>query len=79
MRGTPISDQSITNQVNRKLASRGVGSPCRVTVDTKHGQVTLSGSVRFAHQKSAAASAVKGITGVRRVVDNLVVKSQPVR
>ena len=79
MRGPQVSDKTITNQINRKLVNRGVSSPCQVAVDTKNGQVTLSGSVRFAHQKAAAMSAAQGITGVRRVVDQLIVKPQDKR
>ena len=67
-------DNRITQQVSNKLASRGFASPCRVTVDTANGQVTLSGVVQYAHQKGAAVSAISGMTGVRRVIDQMTVK-----
>ena len=67
-------DERITLAVTNKLASRGFSSPCRVTVQTSNGQVTLSGSVPYAHQKGAAASAVSGMGGVRRVVNQITVK-----
>jgi len=66
-------DDRITQQVNNKLASRGFAAPCRLTVKSSHGQVTLSGTVQYAHQKSAAVSAISGMAGVRRVIDQMTV------
>lgn len=68
------TDKAITVQVNQRLANRGVRSPCRVAVATKGGDVTLSGSVQFAHQKAASSQAASSISGVRRVINNLSVK-----
>ena len=67
-------DDRITKTIMNKLASRGFSSPCRLTVQTSNGQVTLSGMVQHAHQKSAAVSAVSGMAGVRRVIDQMTVK-----
>jgi osmotically-inducible protein OsmY len=64
-------DQTITNQVQLKLANRGIRFPCNVSVLTKKGEVTLSGTVQFAHQKSAAVQAATGVTGVKRVTDSM--------
>jgi osmotically-inducible protein OsmY len=66
-------DQTITNQVLLKLANRGIRSPCTVAVQTNKGEVTLSGTVQYSHQKAAAVQAATGITGVRRVIDNTTV------
>jgi osmotically-inducible protein OsmY len=71
--GSIAADQTITNQIMLKLANRGIRSPCKVTVQTKKGDVTLSGTVQFAHQKTAALQAATGITGVRRVTDQTTV------
>ena len=38
--------------------------------------VTLNGTVQYAHQKSAAISAISGMSGVRRVVERMMV-TQP--
>ena len=70
------ADEKITQQVINKLSGRGVGHPCRVAVNTRNGEVTLSGTVVQIHQKKLAASLVTGIHGVRRVIDLLTV--QPV-
>jgi osmotically-inducible protein OsmY len=68
--GSLAADQTITNQVLLKLANRGIRTPCNVTVQTRKGEVTLTGTVQFSHQKVAAQQAATGVTGVRRVIDN---------
>jgi osmotically-inducible protein OsmY len=72
---TPVQDKTITRQVLGKLAGRGLNAPCKVTVETNKGQVTLSGTVQYDHQKASAVQAINGISGVRRVVDRLTVKA----
>ena len=74
MVGTPIQDRTITRQVQGKLAGRGLGTPCRIAVDTSKGEVTLSGTVGTAQQKATAVQTANLISGVRRVVDRLTVK-----
>ena len=69
----PNNDR-ITKTVTNKLATRGFSSPCRVTVQTSNGQVTLSGTVQHGHQIGAATAAVSGMTGVRRVINQITVK-----
>ena len=69
--GAKGSDQDITHQVNLKLANRGIRSPCNVTVATRSGDVTLTGTVQYPHQKVGAVSAANGVRGVRRVVDQM--------
>jgi osmotically-inducible protein OsmY len=71
--GSLAADQTITNQVLLKLANRGIRTPCSVTVQTRRGEVTLSGTVQFPHQKVAALQAATGCAGVRRVIDNTTV------
>ena len=71
---TPVQDKTITRQIQSRLAGRGLISPCRIVVETMKGEVTLTGSVQYAQQKSTAVQAANGISGVRRVVDRLVVK-----
>jgi len=68
----------ISQQVTNKLTSRGIGAPCHVSVLTRNGEVTLSGTVRQGHQKSTAVQAATGIAGVRRVIDRLTVKAKAV-
>jgi osmotically-inducible protein OsmY len=69
-----IPDRVIIQQITNKLATRGVRSPCRVTVLSYRGDVTLSGTVEHAHQKGAAVGVASGVAGVKRVVDQMTIK-----
>lgn len=71
---TPVQDRTITRHVQSKLMGRGLGVPCRITVGTSKGEVTLSGSVQQPQQKATAVQLTSGISGVRRVIDRLIVK-----
>ena len=72
---TPVQDKTITRQVQGKIASRGLGSPCHIVVATVKGQVTLTGTVQQSQHKTTAVQAATGVAGVRRIVDLLVVKA----
>jgi osmotically-inducible protein OsmY len=72
---TPVTDRSIIKNVTNRLAGRGVRAPCKVAVEVRNGQVTLTGSVQHAYQKGAAVQAATMVSGVRRVIDQLVVKA----
>lgn len=74
MFGSKVPDRIILQQLTNKLASRGVRSPCHVTVQSNNGEVTLTGNVQFLHQKQAAVQVANGIAGVRRVIDQLIIK-----
>jgi osmotically-inducible protein OsmY len=66
-------DQKIISEVQLKLAKRGLRSPSSVTVSSKNGEVVLTGSVQYAHQKSAAVQTATGVTGVKRVIDQMTI------
>ena len=69
------ADIKLTQSVVNKLAMRGIRSPCKVTVTVDKGLATLTGTVTQAHQKMAAASVASGTSGIKRVVNQLVVKA----
>ncbi len=71
---TPVQDRTITRQVQSKLMGRGLGVPCRIAVETSKGEVTLSGSVQQPQQKVTAVQLTSAISGVRRVIDRLIIK-----
>ncbi len=66
-------DDRITRNVINKLASRGFGQS-HLTVQTSNGRVTVSGSVPYAHQQTAAMKVIAGMAGIRRVVNQVTVK-----
>jgi len=69
------ADIKLTQSVIDKLAVHGIRSPCKVNVTVEKGLVTLTGTVAQAHQKAAATSVATGTSGIKRVVNQLVVKA----
>ena len=77
---SPVKDPVISQKVSQKLSSLGVRPPCRVTVVSNKGNVTLSGTIQYEHQRQGAMHAAKGVAGVQRVVDQMrVIPRQPHR
>jgi osmotically-inducible protein OsmY len=66
-----IDDSTISRKVTEKLSSSGIRAPCRVTVASSKGNITLAGSIQYEHQRHAALRAVKSVTGVLRVMDQM--------
>ena len=74
----PVKDPVISQKVSQKLSSLGVRAPCRVTVATNKGHVTLAGTIQYEHQRQGAMRAVRGVAGVRSVIDQMrVIPSRP--
>lgn len=70
----PGQDRAIAQQVNQRLAMKGIRSPCKIDVQSKNGDVTLTGNIQFAYQRATVVQAASTASGVRRVVDQLTVK-----
>jgi osmotically-inducible protein OsmY len=45
-----------------------------IQVSVEHGTITLSGSVAWEYQREAAVSAVRGLLGVRGILNQIIVK-----
>ena len=54
---------------------RGFRPPSHVSVACVGGQITLTGTVTQAHLKQSAAQVAAGITGVKKVINQLTVKA----
>lgn len=67
-------DRTIVQQVTQRLATRGLRSPCRIDVQSKNGEVTLTGPIQYPHQRAAAMQAAATAAGVRHVVDRMSIK-----
>ena len=67
------------SRVRWKARSRPGASaaPCRISVATLKGEVTLTGTVRYAQQKQTAVQVAHGVSGVRNIVDRLMVVAPP--
>ena len=66
-----VKDPIISRCVNEKLSNMGIRAPCRVTVASSDGNVTLSGTIQYEHQRQMAMHASRGVAGVKRVVDQM--------
>ena len=66
-----VQDPVISQKVSSKLSSLGVRAPCHVTVVSNRGNVTLSGTIQYEHQRHTAVRAIKAVAGVQRVVDQM--------
>jgi len=71
----PISDDTIYDKVRISLASDIDVKGGNLKVDVKDGVVTLSGPVESQGVKDKAAHIAKKVKGVKKVVNNLEVKS----
>ena len=66
-----VTDRDLLKQINQRLARTGTGSQSKVNVMVQQGNVTLSGTLQHAIQRSPIVKAVSRVTGVRRVVDQM--------
>ena len=64
-------DPIISQKVSERLSNMGVRAPCRVRVVSDKGNVTLSGTIQYEHQRQIAVRAGKSVPGVLRVVDQM--------
>jgi hyperosmotically inducible protein len=74
--GQAIDDAAITAKVKAQMANDKDVSAMDVSVNTDKGVVRLSGVVKSAQEKQRAEQVARGVEGVRRVDNALVVRSQ---
>lgn len=73
--GEYMDDASITTKVKSKLTGEKASNFTRIDVDTKAGTVYLTGVVKDQETKDHAEQLARQVSGVKEVVDNLVVRS----
>lgn len=69
-----VDDSALTAKVKAAIIAEPGLSALQINVDTKNSVVTLSGTVNDAMAKDHAMEVSQKVSGVRSVVDNLVVK-----
>ena len=69
--GNDVSDKALLKSVNRRLERTGTGSQSRVAAAVQRGTVTLSGKLQYENLRIPIVKAVRGVTGVRQVIDQL--------
>lgn len=67
------SDMAITAKVNAALAVDDQLKATQINVDTREGQVTLTGQAPDAHSRERATTLVAAVDGVKQVNNQLVV------
>lgn len=70
-RANGVPDKSILQKVNQRLMGIGSGSQRAITAAVNNGDVTLSGSIQFEHQRRNVMRAANTVAGVRRVIDQV--------
>jgi hyperosmotically inducible periplasmic protein len=71
-----LDDAVITAQVKEKLVSDQTTKAYQISVETLNGTVQLSGFVQSADEKSQAGEIAAGVTGVKSVKNDLILKSK---
>ncbi len=72
-----VPDRTILAKVNQRLSRTGMGATSNVSVTVHNGDVTLTGSLQYEHQRRNILRAAEGVAGVRRVIDHLQIASKP--
>lgn len=72
--GQNLDDSNTTAAVKAQLARDKVSSLTRIDVDTNGGVVALNGTVESAEQRARAEQIARGVSGVKRVINNLQVQ-----
>ena len=71
--GDTTADATITSAVKMKLAADKTVDALAINVDTKDGNVTLTGKVRTKTEADQAVSLAKSVEGVKNVTPHLTV------
>ena len=74
-----VSDDSIYDNVRRKLASDSYVKGGALEVDVQQGVVTLKGTVELEKQKTKAEKIAQKVDGVKKVVNQLEVRHRAAR
>ncbi|AOI80891.1 MULTISPECIES: BON domain-containing protein [unclassified Burkholderia] len=72
--GTKIRDATITTKAKAELVGTSGLSAGDIHVKTRHGTVTLTGSVPDEQQRTQAVGVVKQVDGVQSVRDQLTIR-----
>lgn len=72
-----LTDGEISTRVQVKLAEDTTVKGGGLQIDVKDGVVTLTGKVENPNQKSKAEKLAKKVSGVKSVVNNIVVTHAP--
>jgi hypothetical protein len=66
-----VSDKDLLKSINQRLARTGTSSQSKVNVSVQQGNVTLTGTLQHAIQRSPILKAISQVAGIRRVNDQM--------
>ena len=69
--GSQIPDKTLLKQVVQKLMRSGTGSQSRVTAAVRSGDLTLTGTLQYEHERRRVLKSTSNISGIRRVIDQM--------
>lgn len=72
--GSYVDDATITTQVKARFADDPKVSAMAIQVETLKGTVQLSGFAKSSSERSSAETIAKGVTGVKRVMNDIAVR-----
>lgn len=73
--GNQVPDKTLLRSVQQRMMRKGV-SASRVTATVRNGDVTITGTIDFEHERRAIINAPNGIPGAKRIIDQLRVESR---
>jgi osmotically-inducible protein OsmY len=73
--GNATSDKALQKLVDRRLQRSGGGAGLKAVV--MNGSVTLSGNLQYESQRMPLLKALRGVAGVRSVLDQLKARPKP--
>jgi osmotically-inducible protein OsmY len=71
-----VDDSTVTAKVKSKLAADSQTSAMKISVDTRNGVVTLSGTVETDTEKNKAEQLARNTDGVKRVANDIKVEPE---
>lgn len=69
--GNDTSDKALQKSVTRRMERSGAGSQSGLRATVQRGTVTLTGKLKYENQRIPLMKAVRGISGVRSIIDQL--------
>ena len=69
--GNQVPDKTLVKRVTQKLTRGGAGSQTHITATARSGEVTLTGVLRYEHERAAILRSTRSTSGVTRVVDQM--------
>ena len=74
--GNVIPDKVLLKNVSQRLMRLGGGTTGRVTATVRNGEVTMTGTIGFEHERRNILNTATAVSGVRRVNDQLRVEAK---